>query len=338
MKHAYDPGPQAVAKGGLQLHRNENLFVPPALLQSIAAQALSRVSLHAYPDARAMALREGLATLHRVRSDEVFVGNGSDEVLACLFHHLRARFDTVVTRRVGYLVYPLLAERFGYRRQAVEQPELRTELAPALFAIDSPASITGEVSAPEAIATLSRTSGAFVIWDNAYGELAGESLSAVPNTESLVKVRSFSKYYGLASARVGYALAPAELVRELDARKDVFNVSGFSQALALAALGHADDFAEARVRMLEVRGQLVAAARSLGFEVREPSGNFVLLRSPGFTGAELEQHLASHQIVVRRFALPEVEGWVRITVPVAAALGRLLGVLSLARSQEARSA
>ncbi len=333
MKSAYDPGPELAGGDALWLHRNENFFVPRSLHAELSGSVLSQVALHAYPDATSRPLREELARLHGVQVENIFVGNGSDEVLAYLFQFLRSRYDTVATLDIGYQVYPLLAERYGFARvelggDTFKTGEARAPERPCLIAVDSPGSISGSRVRMESLTALAADERSFLIWDNAYGEYVGERVDALGLRANVAVVRTLSKYYGLAGLRVGYCVAEAGLVAALLARKDVFNVSGLSQAIALAALQRQDRFRAAHAQLLEVRSALVRGLEALGFTVRPPSANFVLASPPKQNAVAVQKRLAAAGISVRRFALPGVDAWLRITVPPAEQLERLLRGLS----------
>jgi histidinol-phosphate aminotransferase len=328
---SYDPGLHIEGGGWLALHRNENLFVEPALLNDLAQRALAKVTLSAYPHPTSLALREKLAELYGVAPDNVFVGNGSDEVLSELLRALRPTYDAMWLQDVGYIIHRTLATRYGYRVETLPGGTFATgRLAPppkpGLSVLDSPNAVTGHAIHPEEVAELARPQGAFLVWDNAYGELSGDA-PPDPVRSNVVTVRSFSKFYGLAGARVGYCIGDRALIGEMLKNKDAFNVNAFSQALALEALARREHFVQLAVQILASRERMVTALRALGFEVRPPRGSFVLARHPHHDAAALQQGLAARRIAVRHFPKDPVRDYVRITVPPAPDLDRLLEAL-----------
>jgi len=164
---------------------------------------------------------------------------------------------------------------------------------------------------------------AFLVWDNAYGEIAGDELPRQVRA-NVVTVRSFSKCYALAGARIGYCIGDRALVAELLQHKDAFNAGAFPQAVALEALARREHFVQLARELSAARARLAAALRALGFEVRPARGNFLLARHPARGAATLQEGLAGRKIAVRRFPGDAVRDYLQITVPPAPGADRLL--------------
>jgi histidinol-phosphate aminotransferase len=331
MSGTYDPGLQIEGDGWLTLHRNENLFADPDLLDEMARRAIKKVTLSTYPHPTSLVLRERLAELYGVDAENVFVGNGSDEVLSELLRSLRPSYEGLWLQDIGYAIHPLLAARLAYRVEVLPGRTFSTGRvepppAPCLSVVDSPNAITGGAVGAEELLALARERGSFLVWDNAYGEIAGDAMpqEVRPN---LVVVRTFSKFYALAGARVGYCVGDRALVAEMLQRKDAFNVSAFAQAVALEALERREHFVHLAQQMTTSREQLAGMLRALGFEVRPPRGNFVLARHPSRAAAALQQALAGKRIAVRRFPKAPTDDYLRVTVPPLAGLERLIEAL-----------
>jgi histidinol-phosphate aminotransferase len=326
----YDPGVEAPDTDVLCLHRNENHFVGPDWTVDTARALVESAAIASYPDATSRPLREALAELYGVESENVFIGNGSDEVLADLLSLLRLSFDTVSCLDVCFQVYPMLLERLGFASEVLPGETFKTGRVEAsgfkgLALVDSPNGITGRAVDPEQLLGLADDPESFLIWDNAYGEYARHEMPAPrPN---LAFVRSFSKFYALAGLRVGYCIADASLVSELLARKDAFNVGGFSQAMALEALRRRDEFEALRDRLVEQRTALTSALSGLGFEVMASDFVAVLASHPAHDAEHLRTELMKRKVAVRRFAHPAVENFIRITVAPEPQMGRLLDAL-----------
>ncbi|WP_224248814.1 pyridoxal phosphate-dependent aminotransferase [Hyalangium gracile] len=331
MTVTYDPGPHIEGDGWLTLHRNENLFADRALLEEMARQALAKVTLSAYPHPTSLLLREKLAELYGVDAANVFVGNGSDEVLSELLRYLRTSYEAMWLQDVGYAIHGLLAARLGYRSETLpgstfSSGRVEPPPGPSLSVVDSPNAITGHALRSEELFSLAQAPGSFLLWDNAYGEIAGEELPRQVRA-NVVTVRSFSKFYALAGARVGYCVCDRALAAELLQRKDAFNVGAFPQAVALEALARREHFVRFARQLADSRARLVTELQALGFEVRPPRGNFVLARHPEHEATTLQQGLAERRIAVRRFPKEAVRNHLRITVPPAASMDRLLEAL-----------
>jgi histidinol-phosphate aminotransferase len=331
MTATYDPGMHIAGDGWLALHRNENLFAEPALLDELARRALAKVTLSAYPHPTALPLREKLAELYGVDAANVFVGNGSDEVLAELLRHLRRAYEALWLQDVGYVIHGLLAARLGYRVEVLPGSTFatgRVEPPPGtcLSVVDSPNAITGHAIHGEELSTLARAPGSFLVWDNAYGQIAGDEPPRQVRA-NVVTVRSFSKFYALAGTWVGYCIGDRARVAELLQRKDAFNSGAFSQAVALEALARHEHFVQFARELSDARARLAAALQALGFEVRPPRGSFLLARHPARDATVLQEGLASRKIAVRRFPADAVRDYLRITVPPAPDASRLLEAL-----------
>ncbi len=329
----YDPGRHpAIGKDFLCLHRNENLFAERLWTEAAIRESLASVDVSTYPDPACTELRHRLADLYSTTPDRLYVGNGADGVLADLAVSQRRRFDTLGTLDVGFGVYALLARRFGYRLERFAGDTFRTGRIEArgwrgLALIDSPNSITAARTDAHQIRKLSRSPDAFVVWDNVYGEFAGDTVIDGAD-QSLAMVRSFSKFYALAGVRVGYCIAHEEIVRQLMELKHPFAVNVVGQRMALAALNRRSEFEEVARQILACREGLCAELDRLGFSIDHPSAtHFVLVRHRSVDAATLERELRSEKILVRRFPGPPVEDYLRITVPPSTAIGRLCEAL-----------
>lgn len=327
----YDPGVQGDSPDLLCLHRNENLFIDAEWLQALVRESLDRASLTQYPDAASTPVRAALAKSYGVETDNVFVGNGSDEVLSDLLALLRHQFSTMATLDVCFKVYDLLSDRFDYERRTIPGDTFRTGRiettgAPGLAVIDSPNAITGNRLSWDTLRPLVASGDSFLIWDNAYGEFAGDTLP--PNLpDNVVFVRSFSKFYGLAGLRVGYCIGHPRVIATLLQRKDAFNVNSVAQHAAVAALAQRDRLLQATQSMVTCRSDLLARLNARGFMSHNPSGNYVLTTHAGLSAVFLQDELLKRRIAVRRFAGAPTDNYIRITVPRQEALDRLTTAL-----------
>ena len=327
----YDAGVQLSGKDWLCLHRNENLFVDPSWAIELTKNMAHRFSMALYPDPECEDLRAAIAELYGVTPENVFVGNGSDEVLADLFALLRDSYSRIGTLDVCFKVYFLLVRRCGYRHETIPGDTFHTGRVAVddwdgLAVVDSPNGITGVQLNLENLLALKRNDHSFLIWDNAYGEFAGD-VPPAQIEKNVVFVRSFSKFYGLASLRIGYCIADRSIIEELLDRKDVFNVNGMAQLMAIEALRRREEFFDLSCQMLECRKALVTRLQGFGFQVHEPSGNFVLASHPVFSGEKIESALLKRSVAVRRFPDGITENHVRITVPPTPGIERLMDAL-----------
>lgn len=328
MSVSYDAGRVVEGTGWVALHKNENHFISPTWAERALLEN-ANIRFDCYPDPFSSAIREELAKLYGVHSSNIYVGNGSDGVLADILALLRLRFEEINLPDVGYKVYDILAARFNYsvrRYRSILNEEDESPVA-GLSVIDSPNAITGGTVPASLRAKIADAPANFVIWDNCYGDFEDRRLQIPDDMSNIAIVRSFSKYYGLAGLRIGYCIASTELVSRLNQVKDVYNVNGVAQAIALRALTDPNEFEASATRMLQVREQLQNLLSRHGFDVVEPHGNFIFTSHPKITGASLQKHFEDFNILVRRFGYPEIDNWLRITVPNERDIGRLEATL-----------
>lgn len=331
LKAQYDPGLEVGGKAVLCLHRNENLFVTEEWMRDFVARVARDVDTLKYPEANCLALRQALAKRYGVTSENIFVGNGSDEVLAYLLHFLRDRYDTIATLDVHFKVYDILADRFNYHQATIPGATFETEQIDAtdwkgLAVVDSPNAITGLHLDYASLSRLTESPKAFLIWDNAYGEYAGDHC---PNQlpENMVMVRSFSKFFGLAGARVGYCIGPSSIIAQLMRRKDVFNVNAFGQRLALRALACHSDFSKYRDAAVHCRNVLIERLRERQFHVRKSGGNFVFAEHNQLPASYIQEQLLLRDVAVRRFPGRRTDNFLRFTVSPLSGIERLMACL-----------
>jgi histidinol-phosphate aminotransferase len=339
----YDPGPHPTSSDKyLCLHRNENLFVTTRWTVDAVREAIGTLDIRAYPDAMCLAVRRALAELYGVEPEEVYVSNGADGVLADLLGLMRERFDVLGTLDVSFRFYRDLARRHRYRLEILPGDTFRTGRVVAdhwqgLAVVDSPNAITGATIEPETMAGLADSAESFLIWDNVYGELAGDDVSQI-DRENLAVVRSFSKFYALAGLRIGYCLASKSVVADLLARKDPFAVNAVAQKMALVALERQEQFLAIAEEMKKCKVKMVAALGSLGFVLEQNSAaHFVLVRHQELEARTLEQGLRELGVLVRHFPGEVTGRYLRITVPPMADIERLYDCLESVCAVEPRS-
>lgn len=316
MNHMYNPGLEASGDHWIKLHRNENLFIKKEWLKKIGIDAIRSLNLSQYPDPNCALLRARLGQLHNIDPECIFVGNGSDEILDILFHSLRSKFSEAVTPAITYRIYPLLLQRYDYKHLTLEAASEHR-----LCLIDSPNSLTGERT------NIFDVPAAFLIWDNVYGEFANDKLNLHQMTPSTVIIRSFSKFYGLANLRIGYCFADAEIVRNLMRRKDVYNVNGFAQEMALRVLDYKDKFDALIPTITEARNVLSEGLKALGCVVSNSKSNSIWVTHSEVPAVIIQDQLEKSHILVRRFPEPTLGNYLRITVPPLEHVRHLLKII-----------
>ncbi|MCW5717655.1 MAG: histidinol-phosphate transaminase [Bauldia sp.] len=334
----YVPGEQPKIPGLVKLNTNESPFGPsPRALDAIRAAATD--SLRLYPDPQSTRLREALARYHGVAPENVFVGNGSDEVLAHAFVALLKQGAPVLFPDVTYAFYPVYCRLFGLAYETVPvDDDMRVDPAGFLgrggaIVIANPNAPTGMALSRAAIAKLlADRSDAPVVIDEAYVDFGAESVvPLVRDHPNLLVVQTFSKSRALAGLRVGYAIGNAGLVEGLARVKDSFNsypLGRPAEAGAVAAIEDAPHFQRTRLAVIANRASLATSLEGLGFEVLPSSANFVFARHPGHQGKALASALRDRAVLVRHFEGPRVDDYLRITVGSVSELARLTEALA----------
>ena len=320
----YTPGEQPRVPGLIKLNTNEHPL-PPSEQAMEALQGITGDALRRYPDPDSLGLRSAIADAEDLSIDQVFVGNGSDEVLAHIFKGLLTSQERLLIPDITYSFYPVWAAFYGL--PLVEIPlnpafgidwQLFLE-QPGAILIANPNAPTGRALALTDIVDVvtSNPERLFVIDEAYFGFGADSAARLVPSTDNLVVTRSLSKSHALAGLRVGYALASPVLVEGLRRVKDSFNsypLDALAQAAARAAIQDGQWFRNGSAFVVRNREALASGLEGLGFEVCPSAANFVFARHPGFAGAELFEHLRQHQILVRRWDKPRIADYLRITV------------------------
>ena len=335
----YTPGEQAQNSDVIKLNTNEHALAPSPAAVS-AGQQLDVESLRRYPDPTSRLLTEAIAKANNVFPDQVFVTNGSDEVLAFAWTAFLSDTDKVpAVPAMTYTFYPVWATLLGQGlRQLPMQADLSIDVG-ALKAWDGPV-VFPNPNAPTGLSLpletieglVAHDPNRFVLIDEAYfGFGATSAVSLISQYDNLLITRSFSKSHALAGLRVGYGLAHANLIEGLRRVKDSFNsypVDAYAQCVATAAASDSAWFAEASATIRENRAELIAGLRKLDFSVLPSEANFVLASHPKHTGIELTEYLKTQNILVRSWSSDDLLPWVRITVGTKDQQARLFSAIS----------
>ena len=334
----YVPGEQPKLANLVKLNTNENPYGPsPRALEALRAEAGDTLRL--YPDPACDSLRKSIAAFHKLAPAQVFVGNGSDEVLAHTFLALLKHDAPVLFPDITYSFYPVYCGLYGIAYREVPLTDafemcIDDYLAPnGGIIFPNPNAPTGRALARTEIERLlSANSASVVVVDEAYVDFGAESVvGLIDRYPQLLVVHTFSKSHSLAGLRVGYALGHAELIEALVRVKDSFNsypLDRFSQAGAAAAIDDRAYFERTCARVVASRNQLVSDLESLGFDVLPSAANFVFARHDGHGGAELAARLRERGVLVRHFKHPSrIEPFLRITVGTDAQCQALIAAL-----------
>ena len=332
----YVAGEQPKNQQLIKLNTNENPYPPsPRVAQALAGLT---DTLRLYPDMESTALREAIAQVNGLTPENVFCGNGSDEVLAFAFAAFFAG-KTVLAPDVTYSFYPVYANLFGADYRTVPLREDFTVDVEGLMqgcpvALANPNAPTGMLLASDAVRRLAehtRAHDAVLLVDEASAAFAPEtSLPLLAAYDNVLIVRTFSKSHGLAGLRVGYALGSERLVNALRRVRDSFNsypVDRLAQAAARAAILDEDYTAACVARVVAAREECRRRLTEAGITVLPSATNFLFVRADEADASPVQQALRAEGILVRHFSAPRLKPWLRVTVGTAEDMDRVTDAL-----------
>ena len=325
----YVPGEQPKSRSVVKLNTNENPYPPsPAVAKTLAKFDLER--LRRYPDPDATALREALAQLNGTTAEHVFVGNGSDEILALAARAFVENDEAIGSLDPSYSLYRTLAAiRNVPWRGFTDLGRAAAAKKLALFLLTNPNAPTGCFREIDELAAFARHFGGVVIVDEAYGDFARDNamrLATAKSNRNLLVMRTFSKSFSLAGLRVGYCVGPKPLIDALVKIKDSYNVDAIAQAAALAAVKDAAWMRANVKRVIATRTRTAAALRARGWDVLPSESNFLFAAppKPGPGAAEIFTDLKRRNIFVRYFPGPKTGRRLRITIGTEGQMRKLL--------------
>lgn len=337
----YVAGEQPKIANLLKLNTNENPYGPSARVLQAIAQAANE-SLKLYPDPESSALCQAIARMHGINPDQVFVGNGSDEVLAHVFNGLFRRHGLALRMPdITYSFYKTYCQLFdvpaqlvpldqNFRIQVADFTSANQPLAGIIFANpNAPTGITLSLSDISAIA--SAHPDIPVVVDEAYVDFGAESaVKLLGRHDNILVVHTFSKSRSLAGLRVGFAMGSAQIIQGLNRVKDSFNsypVDRLAQAGALAAIEDVEYFETTCKAVMASRQALSADLSSLGFQVLPSQTNFVFAHHPRYDAQDIAKSLRAQGILVRHFSKPRIDQYLRISVGTPQECQRLITTL-----------
>lgn len=320
----YVPGEQPKLANLVKLNTNENPYGPsPTVLAAIKAELNDDLRL--YPDPNGDRLKLAIADFYSLEPGQIFVGNGSDEVLAHIFHGLFQHDAPVLFPDITYSFYPVYAGLYGIDfipvplddRFSIDPGDYERANGGIIF--PNPNAPTGCLLPLAAIeAVLRANPDSVVVIDEAYIDFGGASAVAlIPQYPNLLVTQTVSKGRSLAGLRVGLAMGHPQLIEALERIKDSFNsypLDRLAIAGAAAAFSDRDWFEQCREGVIQERELLREALQGLGFEVLPSAANFLFARHPEHDGGNIAAQLRERGIVVRHFRKPRIDQFLRITI------------------------
>jgi histidinol-phosphate aminotransferase len=333
----YVPGEQPQIDGLIKLNTNESPYPPsPKVIDMMTHDAIDRLRL--YPDPNSKKLKTTIADYYGVSAEQVFVGNGSDEVLGLLFMAFFQQDKPLLYPDISYSFYPVYCKLFGIEAQTIPlRNDYTIDLAD--YAIANGGIIFPNPNAPTAIgkplaeieALLQQNTDTVVVVDEAYVDFGAETaITLVDKYPNLLVVQTLSKSRSLAGMRVGLAVGHKDLIDALDRVKNSFNsypLDRLAEAAAVVAFEDEAYFQDCRTKIIATRDWTVSELEKLGFKVLPSQANFVFAEPVGKNAAEVAQYLREHKLLVRYFNKPRINQFLRITIGTDAQMRALIDCL-----------
>jgi histidinol-phosphate aminotransferase len=333
----YVQGEQPKGSNIIKLNTNENPFPPsPMVLEAIHQFDTDRLRL--YPDPDASALKLSLAEHFNVKTKQVFVGNGSDEVLAHTFMAFFRQPQPLLMPDISYSFYDVYCNLYDIEAKHIP---LQDNFCIVLDDYDqanggiifaNPNAPTGRALTLEKIEVLlQRNTETVVVVDEAYVDFGAQTaIKLVDKYPNLLVIQTLSKSRSLAGMRVGFAIGSAELIEGLERVKNSFNsypLDMLAQTTAIAAIKDNEYFVETTQQIIKMREWTSQQLQSLGFKIIPSKTNFVFASHRYIEAAELMGFLRTHQILVRHFSRPGIDNHLRITIGTEAEMQAMIDCL-----------
>jgi histidinol-phosphate aminotransferase len=319
----YVPGEQPKKPGIIKLNTNENPYLPSPDVQDILSMIDISV-LSRYPDPVCMELRKVIAELHGCAVENVFVGNGSDEVLSLCIRTFVERDGSVGFFDPSYSLYPVLADIEDVEKRPVSLDaafgwNMPEDYSASLFFLTNPNAPTSFSYDKARIAPFAKGFSGVVLIDEAYADFADENcMDLALEHDNVVVCRTLSKAYSLAGIRLGYLVGHAELIGAMYKIKDSYNVNYLTQEIARVAILDQDTMKANVSAIVETRQLVKTKLEEFGFEVGHSQTNFLWVKPLDVDAKKLFAALRVKNIIVRYFGNDErTKDYLRVTVGTA---------------------
>lgn len=333
----YTPGEQPKVEGLIKLNTNENPYPPAPAVREVLNQ-FDTARLRLYPDPDSTQLKQTLAKTHGLKSNQVFIGNGSDEVLALTFMALLRQDKPLLVPETTYSFYNVYIDLYGITAKhipltadfRIDLNEYQQPNGGIIFA--NPNAPTGiSLTLKEIQTLLERNRDSVVIVDEAYVDFGAESATAlIDQYPNLLVTQTFSKSRSLAGLRIGCAFGHMDLIEGLERVKNSFNsypLDMLAQAVAVASLEDETYFRKQLDQVIATREWTTEQLAKLGFDILPSHANFVFASHPKASGGELMSYLRDNKILVRHFSKPGIENHLRISIGTDAEMQALITCL-----------
>lgn len=334
----YEPGEQPWMDGVLKLNTNENPFGPsPKVLSAIEGQLGNQLRL--YPPPNADLLKQAIADYYGLKDSQIFLGNGSDEILAHVFNGLLKKALPLLFPDITYSFYPVFCQLYDID---FEEIPLRDDLSIDVtdyevpnggIIFPNPNAPTGRLLAIGEIEYLLKANrNSVVVIDEAYIDFGGQSsIGLLTDNPNLIVTQTMSKSRSMAGMRIGFALGSADLIEGLERVKNSFNsypLGHLQIAAGISAIEDSDHFKDTCQRVIHNRAKLTIDLEELGFSVVPSAGNFVLVRHFRASALKIYGQLKNNGILVRHFNKQRLDNFLRITVGTTEQNDQLVAALA----------
>ena len=334
----YEPGEQPCMDGVLKLNTNENPFGPsPKVLSAITAQLGDQLRL--YPPPSADLLKQAIANYYGLKDTQIFLGNGSDEILAHVFNGLLKKALPLLFPDITYSFYPVFCRLYDIDFEEIPlKDDLSIDLADyevpnGGIIFPNPNAPTGRLLAIGEIEYLLKANrNSVVVIDEAYIDFGGQSsIGLLTDNPNLIVTQTMSKSRSMAGMRIGFALGSADLIEGLERVKNSFNsypLGHLQIAAGISAIEDSDHFKDTCQRVIHNRAKLTIDLEELGFSVVPSAGNFVLVRHFRASALKIYGQLKNNGILVRHFNKQRLDNFLRITVGTTEQNDQLVAALA----------
>lgn len=331
----YEAGEQPKNQNLIKLNTNENPYDPGEKVRK-AIQNFDSSELPLYPNPDAEDLKHALANYYGIKDEQVFLGNGSDEVLALTFLTCFNGQDPILFPDISYSFYPVYCQLYGMEYEMIPLNE-QFEIVKEDYYRENSGIIFPNPNAPTGLLVslnfieeiLKHNSESVVVIDEAYIDFGGKSaiplLGKYPN---LLVIQTFSKFRSLAGIRLGVALGNSELIKKLYDVKNSFNsypIDRLAQTIGKASVEDTAYIKENALKIIETREYTKRELKGLGFVMPDSCSNFVFVSHPHYDALELFQQLRENGILVRYFNKPRINQYLRITIGTQSQMEILVG-------------
>jgi histidinol-phosphate aminotransferase len=320
----YIPGEQPKTADLVKLNTNENPYGPSPEVLSALQLAVSD-TLRLYPDPESKALKQSIADYFQINTEQVFVGNGSDEVLAHIFHGLLKHDKPILYPEITYSFYPVYCKLYQVDYETIPLAEdfsinledYQRENGGVIF--PNPNAPTGRLlSLSEIEDFLQVNTQSVVVIDEAYIDFGGKSaVTLIDKYHNLLVTQTFSKSRSLAGLRIGYALGNPGLIEALVRVKDSFNsypLDRLAEAAGIAAMNDKAYFNDCCEKVIKEREFVTQSLQELGFTIIPSAANFVFASHPSYQAADIAAELRERKVIVRHFKQPKIAQYLRISI------------------------